>query len=1008
MKLKFSLWICFLFLFVRVCTAQDSVDVTFRYLATKSSPSVVFLPGEFNGWGHNNNGVIPPNDPSLMTRDPVTGVWTKTVRLQIGFAGTPPKGIAGAYQYKFCEDGTRWSADPLNPRTNPGDAGNSYLYVTNPIIYQFVPNQVTGATRSSNPIVSAYLFPKVGGQIDTGTIVLRVDARIYSGLGSYYNSSTQQLVFRIPDRIQNGSHSMWLTAAGVSDSASFLVQAGFVQITNLGNFTTRNSQRALYGIVEDTSIHDVKIVRNAVDTLTTTASAGQFVLTVQLREGSNSFAALVRDKLGTIQTSDSVSFTYLVNHAPDADISFIDIGSNIIFSAQASDPDPGQTQKLVYQWFADDRNPQPLPGVVGATGSQLIISKPTIPGEYFVTLIATDPDGNKDTTRSFFTISPGGGFQTSTRATVPQWVRQGRLYEMFFKSMTPQGTIAAAQGYLPCLKSLGVNIIWLMPIMENAYPINNRTGPGYNIKNFLKVAPEYGTNDDFKEFVRQAHALGIRIILDVTPNHTSFQHPFVLEARQFRENSPYWNFYQHSYIPHNTNGLGQSSTADGFYYYSGFSDQLLNYNWSDIDARSYMIEVYKWWVKEFDIDGYRFDVYWGPHRRAGGGAGNELEMGAPVRKALKKMKPDLFLLAEDDGTGIGTEVIFADRSGGVDAGYDWSLYGGAIKPFSFDYGGVEALHARYYNSNFYPGPNASFMRFMENHDEERIVALANYGTYQRTMPMATTLFTVPGMPLIYSGQEVGYGLGIGDFYQRTRGVIDWNAQGKSVLMPRYQRLAQMRAQYSSFSSQKLNRLASGSDLVYAYVRPQSNSDAVVAVNFSPVQQFISLNLSQATLETSYANGKSYFASDLYNDTSYSLIYNGGFTLQVTLNPYGSLVCILSDSIKRLSLPLLVGVHENGKAGLPTDYKLSQNFPNPFNPSTTIRYELPSESFVNVRVFNLLGEEVSTLIDERQCAGAHEVRWNALRSGGAPCASGVYFVRIEAGSFVDVKRMLLLK
>ena len=1005
MELKFSLWICFLFFFVRVCAAQDSVDVTFRYMPS-GSPGVVYLPGEFNSWGHNSNGVIPSNDPSLMVRDPGTGVWTKTVRLRVG--GNPSGGVSGAYQYKINENGTRWLADPLNPRTNPGDAGNSYLYVTNPTIYQFVPNQVTGATRTSNPIVSTYLFPKAGSQIDTGTIVLKVDARTYSGLGSSYDPSTQQLVFRIPDRLENGSHSMWLTVAGVSDSASFLVQAGFVRITNLGDFTTRIAQRTLYGTVADTTLHEIEIVRNGVDTLGTVPSAGQFSVTAQLREGINSFTALVRDNQGTMQSSDPVVFTYLVNHAPDADIAFVDIGSKIIFSAQASDPDSGQTQKLIYQWFVDTRNPQPLPDVLGATGSQIFVSKPTGPGEYYVTLIAADPDGNKDTTRSFFTISSGGGFQTSTRATVPQWVKQGRLYEMFFKSMTPQGTIQAALVYLPYLKSLGVNIIWLMPIMENASPINNRTGPGYNIKNFVKVAPEYGTNDDFKEFVRQAHALGIRIILDVTPNHTSFQHPFVLEARQFRQSSPYWNFYQHSYIEHNTNGLGQSSTADGFYYYTGFSDQLLNYNWSDLDARSYMIEVYKWWVKEFDIDGYRFDVYWGPHRRAGGGAGNELEMGAPVRKALKKMKPDLFLLAEDDGTGQGTEVIFADRNGGVDAGYDWNLYGNAIKPFAFDYGAVEALHGKYYNNNYYPGSNASFMRFMENHDEERIVALANYGTYQRTMPMATTLFTLPGMPLIYSGQEVGYGLGIADFYQRTRGVIDWNAQGKSVLMPHYQRLAQIRAQYSTFSSQKLNRLASGSDLVYAYVRPQNNSDAVVTVNFASVPQSISLNLSQTSLETPYISGRSYYASDLHNDTSYSLIYNSGFTLQVTLKPYGSLVCIVSDSIKRLNLPLLVGIHEDRKAGWPTDYRLSQNFPNPFNPSTTIRYELPAESWVNVRVFNLLGEEVSTLVDERQGAGAHEVRWNALRSVGSPCASGVYFVRIEAGSFVDVKRMLLLK
>jgi hypothetical protein len=453
MRLNLSFCICFAFLFVHVSAAQDSVDVTFRYVPTNSSPSVVFLPGEFNAWGHNSSGVIAPNDPSIMVRDAATGVWTKVVRLQIGFVGTS-RGIAGAYQYKFKENGgsSGWLADPLNPRTNPADAGNSYLYVKNPTIYQFVPNQVTGSTGSSNPLVSAYLFPKVGDQLDTGSIVLKVDARTYTGLGSFYSPSTRQFVFRIPDRLQNGSHKMWIASGGVTDSASFLVQAGFVQITNLGNFTTRNVLRTLYGTVVDTSIHDIRIVRNAIDTLATTASAGRFVLTVQLREGINSFAALVRDNVGASQTSDPVSFTYLVNHSPDASIYFIDAGSNILLNAQGtSDPDSGQTEQLAFQWYEDSRNPQPLPGVIGATGLQVAVSKPTVPGEYFITLIATDPHGNKDTTRSFFTISQGGGFQGATKATVPQWVKQGRLYEMFFKSMTPQGTIRAAQGYLPYL-----------------------------------------------------------------------------------------------------------------------------------------------------------------------------------------------------------------------------------------------------------------------------------------------------------------------------------------------------------------------------------------------------------------------------------------------------------------------------------------------------------------------------------------------------------------------------
>ena len=990
--------------------AQDSVEVVFRYKPALTTPSIVFVPGEFNGWGPNSNGYISPAAPSRMDFDAPTGTWIKAVRLRVGFAGTAPKGIAGAYQYKFNEGGSTWLADPLNPRINSSDAGNSYLYPTDPTIYQFVPNQVSGMVKTSNPVISAYLFPKIGSTLDTAALSLRVDSTLYRGIGKSYDPLSKKFSLTSPIALSNGIHRAWLTVGGVTDSVSFVVQAGAVQITNLGNYTTRKSTRIVYGALEDTSIHSVRLVRNGIDTMTVSAAGGQFEASVPLVEGLNVLKAVIRSQSGSTQVSDPVSISYFVNHAPTAEIFMISTGSGLVINAQgSSDPDVGQAEQLKFRWSADAANPQSLTTLSGATTAQVVVPLPNAKGDYFFTLVAEDPDGNKDTTRSYFTVLPNGGLETTSFSSSPRWARQGRLYELFFKSMTPQGTIRAALPYLPYFRSIGVNILWVMPVMENAAPMNNRSGTGYNIKNFFKVAPEYGTNDDFKEFVRQAHAQGLRVILDVTPNHTSYMHPFVVEARQYRKNSPYWDYYQHTVINHNTNGLGQSTTSDGFVYYSGFSNQLLNYNWSDVDARTCMIEVYKWWVKEFDLDGYRFDVYWGPHRRAGGGAGNELEMGNPVRKALRKIKPDIFLLAEDDGTGSGTEVIFGDRNGGVDAGYDWALYGGAIKPFAFEAASIENLHSRYYNSNFYPGPNALFLRFMENHDEDRIVAVPSYGSYEKTMPLATSLFTVPGLPMIYSGQEVGFGLGISDYDGRRRGVIDWNASGKATLLRHYQRLAQIRSQFSALWTQKLYRLQSGSPYVYAYVRPDASGDAVVAVNFSGTAQPVQLTLTTQTLESQTTDGKPYYLNDLYNDTSYVLAFQGGqSTLAALLPPYGSLICVKSDSMKRLTVSPLVSVE---KEGLPEEFRLNQNYPNPFNPSTTISYQVSSVSLVRLSVSDLLGRTIATLVERTQGPGSYTVRWNAEQF-----PSGMYFCRLIAedqgygGKSLQVRtiKMLLLK
>jgi hypothetical protein len=96
------------------------------------------------------------------------------------------------------------------------------------------------------------------------------------------------------------------------------------------------------------------------------------------------------------------------------------------------------------------------------------------------------------------------------------------------------------------------------------------------------------------------------------------------------------------------------------------------------------------------------------------------------------------------------------------------------------------------------------------------------------------------------------------------------------------------------------------------------------------------------------------------------------------------------------------------AGVPKEFSLAQNFPNPFNPSTEIRYGLPVRSHVTVAIFNMLGQEVAKLIDQEQAEGFYTIRWDGRNRSGAMVSSGVYFYRIHAGSFVDLKKMIMLK
>ena len=1000
---------------VAIGQSTDSVDVTFYYKTT-AILTAVFLPGEFDNWGNNVAGVIPSNDPSKMAKDPTTGIWWKTVRLRVG--GMVGGGVTGAYQYKFNENGTSggWLTDPLNPRQNAGDNGNSIIYINNPTIFRLLPNAKSAIVNQQYPTISAYLFPAVGTAIDTTSMTLWIDTTAYTIPPSAYNVSSKLISFKCPAALDNGSRKIKLSVRHfggpvITDSAAFTVLGGAIQILNQGGHTTVKDSLVVIVTVEDTTIHSAQLVRNTTDSQAVSFSAGKVLKKVGLVEGVNSFRAVAKDSAGATILSSQYIMTRFISHAPNAEITVVPNGSLLTLSAESStDPDSTKTSTLSFLWSVDVNNPEVISGVAGSNSSHLDIAIPKTPGEYYFGLIATDSGGNKDTTRTYFTINGDGSVTIPSLSSNPQWVKMGRIYEMFFNSFTPQQTINAAALKLDYLQKLGVNILWIMPIMTNNARIDNGPGPGYNIVDFYTVAPQYGTNADFKNFVDQAHQRGIKVILDVTPNHTSFNHPFVLDARLYTSNSFYWSFYEHQLItnPNYHPNISEAITTDGFVYYSSFGDQILNYNWTDIDARAYMVGAFDWWVKNMGLDGYRFDVYWGPHDRANGGNGGESDMGAPVRSSMKHIKPDVFILGETSGTGAGTETNYADRNGGADAAYDWNLLQQVVTPYN-----ISAMNNYVTNfggdtMGFVPGPNSRFMRFLENHDEDRIASV--YNSYAKTMPMGTMIFTVPGIPMIYSGQEVGYGLGISNYDQRRRGIIDWNSAGKDLLTPHYQRLAWIRATFPAFSTLTFNRLATGNGLVYAYARPFLDQNGMAVENFSgaPMSVTIALNgtgsAANVLLSGGVINGKTYYLNDVYNDTSYAVSFKTGvLTFSPSLPGYGSAVYILADSIMHFTVPSLTSVSANSQPVVPRTFGLEQNFPNPFNPTTLIRYSIPRSAKVTLTIYDLLGRVVSVLVDEQKSAGIYTAEFDA-RS----LSSGVYLCRLVSNNETQVRRMLLLK
>lgn len=738
-------------------------------------------------------------------------------------------------------------------------------------------------------------------------------------------------------------------------------------------------------------------------------SAGAFsqYLTM-LSPGDNKIQAKATNSAGKSSYSAALHIYYVLDKSPTAVIKFKDNGSSILVYGDSSISKIGGP--LTYSWRIDTvLSASRLTLNPGATPSQVSVARPAVSGEYYFTLTVVDTANDSDVTRDYFTYSKTtDSVSVPTVGTVPDYVKAGRVYQIFVKSFTPQGTIAAAAQQLQCIKSLGYNIIWLMPIMKNEYTIDG-VGAGYDITNFYQVAPEYGTMTDFQNFIREAHSLGLRVILDITPNHVSPSHLWVTDAAKYKQYSQYWDYLQHSTtgpIKPEPDGLSQGISADGTYvHYSDWA--LANLNWDNPDLRYAMLNVLKFWLNE-GADGFRLDVYWGPHGRSG-----DANFDQPLRNAIKHRKMDAFILAEATGTGTSSEQYYADQGGGADAAYDRNLWntmtnnGSQNGTVPFTSGFVTSMSSAVVNGNYYPGPDSYFLRYLENQDESRLAY--DYSNINQTMPLATVLMTVPGIPMIYAGQEVGFGAGMDQFSGRRNNVV-FKTPYTSLLIPHYEKLGWIRGAFMAFYSQTITPIPTGNGLVYCFARPYPDQSAITLTNFSDTAATVGITLTgsgvspNVTFPGGAVDGKTYYMNDVYNGGSNPVKFsNGQATFTASLPAYGSAVYILSDSTISMTFPTITSVKSDEETKLPSTYALFQNYPNPFNPTTVITYQLSAVSRVSLKVYDVLGREVRTLVDETQNPGVHEAEFS-----GNGLASGVYFYKLTAGPFTRVRKMLMLK
>lgn len=316
----------------------------------------------------------------------------------------------------------------------------------------------------------------------------------------------------------------------------------------------------------------------------------------------------------------------------------------------------------------------------------------------------------------------------------PEWVYNAVIYEVNIRQFTPEGTFSAFSGQLQRLKELGADILWFMPVQSIGEKDRKGTlGSYYSVRDYTQINSEFGTFDDFKSVVRQAQEKGMKVILDWVANHTSRDAVWV-------EANPGW------------------------YLRDSLGDLSIMYDWTDIaqldysqhEMRKAMIEAMMFWVRETGIDGFRCDV------------AGEVPTGfwEEAKDSLLSLNPDIFLLAEAEKPELN-ETVF-------DAYYAWDFHH-KMNMVAQGKENADSLRLSLLRMNNRFSPDAVPMFFTSNHDENSW----NGTEFERMGDDAAETFAVltymlPGMPLIYSGQEVGLNRRL-QFFEKDS--IDWADTG---------------------------------------------------------------------------------------------------------------------------------------------------------------------------------------------------------------------------------------
>ncbi|MFZ3079132.1 MAG: alpha-amylase family glycosyl hydrolase [Bellilinea sp.] len=491
--------------------------------------------------------------------------------------------------------------------------------------------------------------------------------------------------------------------------------------------------------------------------------------------------------------------------------------------------------------------------------------------------------------------------ETQTQKSASWW-KTAVFYEIFVRSFSDSdgdgiGDINGITQKLDYLSDgdpdtqtdLGITAIWLMPIHPSP------SYHGYDVINYYAVNPEYGTMDDFKRFLSEAHKRGIKVILDLVLNHTSILHPFFRDALQ-GETSSYHDWYLWS-----TTDLGDGwrpvmGGTKPMFYYGYFCDCMPDLNYLNPDVTAQMEKVVKFWMETIGVDGFRVD-----------GAKHLIEeetvaLNSPATHAwfkkfytfYKALNPLAYTVGEVASSDA--RIVSTYTGDQFDQIFNFEMASGVMNSVNGEaVSGIKSA-VTFTQKDM---PSWDFGTFLTNHDQDRVMSVLG-GNVDKAKNAAFILLTSPGTPYIYYGEEIGMegrkpdanirrpmqwsSEQFGGFSNSVPweelevGYIAVNVQNQQnvsdSLLKTYQKLIAIRKSQPALAVGDYIPVDSSNSGVYAFIRQEGSATLLMVVNLTKKSiADYTISASSTTLEDS-----AYTATDILSNSAASTlnIQDGGF------------------------------------------------------------------------------------------------------------------------------------